>query len=147
MKLSKLFIIFCLGLALSGFAAIGFVSFIEKQKGFDSKNVEKAKERALKAGLKDEQGNPLISSDEFRQHLLANETGYQIVYQEKGDLFLISINGLPFDEMREKAEKKFLSLIQAPPEIACQLNVEVVTTRQTNPDLAGKTLPLSFCQK
>lgn len=144
MKLSRLFIIFYLSLAVSGFAILTLASFLEQQR---AQNIQEAKERALKGGLKDEQGNPMISSDALRQHLLADEKNYQIIYQEKGDFFIISINDSPFNEIREKAESHFLSLTQAAPNIACQLDVRVVTPRWVDPKLSGQTFSLSFCQK
>lgn len=108
-------------------------------------DVQKAKENALKKVLRDEEGNPLISKDKFRQHLLINKDSYQIVYQELGDIFIIFILGSPFEAFREKAEEEFLALIEASENIACQLKVEIKTPMRINPEQAGKIFPLSFC--
>lgn len=123
---------------------LGFVSWLAQQK---SQDAQEAKQRALEKGLKDEQGNQLISSDAFRQHLLVNEEGYQIIYQEKGDFFLISISGSPFNEVRQRAEQRFLSLTAAPPKVACELNVKIVTPQWANPNFSEQTFSLSFCQE
>lgn len=144
MRLSRAFIIFCLAVAGGGFAALQLTFFLEREKALTPQG---AKENALRQALKDSPETPLIGSDEFRQYVLANEQGYQIIYQKRGDFFLISIYDSPFNEVRAKAENHFLSLTQAKPQIACQLKVEIVASGSANPELAGQTFPLSFCNE
>ncbi len=109
--------------------------------------VAKAKETALSKVVQDTQGNPIISADSTRAHLLAQEQEYQILYQEAYDSFLVSINTAPFEEVRKKAEQRFLSLIESPESVACALRVEVVTPNFANPEFSGQKFPLSFCKK
>jgi len=101
-------------------------------------DIEKAKENALPNVLKiNNQSNALI----------INQPGYQILYLKEFGQFLISILKSPFEEMRQKAEQKFLEITQANENTACQLNTIITTPFFANPDLAGQTFYLSFCQK
>ena len=104
-----------------------------------------AKNRALREVLKDAKGNPLISRDWIQSYLLAQEGGYQITYQKTYDTFLISINGSPFESVRQNAETKFLEIVGGDREIACRFKVRVVTPAFANPALAGQEFPLNFC--
>ncbi len=130
-------------LIIAGITLIVGIALLEKSR---SPTPEEAKENALGQVLKDEQGNPMISQDKFQQYLLVRGPEYQIIYQKSNDTFIISINDSPFEIVRKGAEEKFLSLIDASKDIACQLKVKIVTPAFANPELAGKNFPLSFCK-
>lgn len=100
--------------------------------------IEKAKKNALSEVVEtNKQGNKLV----------INESGYQILYLKEFDQFLISILQSPFETIRQEAEKEFLRITQAEKDTACQLDVVITTPRFANPDLAGQTFYLSFCEK
>ncbi len=122
---------------------MGFTSVLQKRA---NQSMQEAKQKALAAGLKDKQGNLLVSADTLKQHLLVNESEYQIIYQERGDIFIISLNATPFNDIRDKAEKRFLALTQASPTVVCKLNVKIVTPQWANPNFSYQTFPLSFCR-
>ncbi len=109
------------------------------------KEYETIKAKALEQVLKDDKGNPIISKDSVQQYLLFEADDYQISYQKAYDLFLISINASPFNDIREKAEKQFLALLDDNAEAACFFRVETTTPFFANPDLSGQQFPLSFC--
>lgn len=112
-----------------------------------AQTTDEARANALNAVLKDTQGNPWITDqNNTRQYILANEKNYMIIYFGKYDSFLIQILAQPFDENRGAAELRFLQIINAPAEIACQLKVTVNTTYAVDPVLSGNNFGLSFCK-
>lgn len=128
-----------------GMGVLALIALQQPQAPSAESGIKKAKETALAKVMKDTKGNPIISTDEVRAHLLAQEEEYQILYQEAYDSFLISVNAAPFAQVREKAEKAFLKLIEAPESAACKLKVEVVSPHFANPEVAGQKFPLNFC--
>lgn len=79
--------------------------------------------------------------------LIENTQDYHFVYFPKNYEFLISIQNKPFEEVRYKAENKFLEEIGIDRKAVCSLNVSVTTPNSINPEFAGKIYPLSFCGK
>ncbi len=111
-----------------------------------AQTVDEARSNAFVIALKDAQGNPLIADkNNSQQYILAEEKDYSIYYFAHYDSFLIQINSLPFDVKRKEAEQRFIQVINAPPEIACQLRVIVNTTQAVDPTHAGNNFHLSFC--
>lgn len=110
-----------------------------------SKEYEATKAGVLGKVLKDDQGNPITSKDSVQEYLLFETGEYQIAYQKTYDLFLISINASPFNDVRGKAERQFLGLLEGNTKAACFFHVEIVTPFFANPELSGQRFPLSFC--
>lgn len=144
LRISQKYILLILIIIFS-LAIIGIILAVYKNWIFLSP-IEKAKENAIKQVLQDEKGNPMISQDKFQQYLLIKDSRYQIIYQKLNDTFIISVNDSPFENVRRMAEEKFLSLIDAPENIACQLKVKIVTPRLANPEFSNQVFSLSFCQ-
>jgi len=71
---------------------------------------------------------------------------YRLLYTPSDNQFLINITGSPFDTLRSVAEQAFLDQLGITQNQACQLNVTVGTSIEANPDQAGTTYPLSFCE-
>ncbi len=74
-------------------------------------------------------------------------TDYNISYNGREDSFLISITGSPFEDKRQLAEQAFVTKLKVSQTDACRLKVSTTTPAFANPDQAGKSYPLSFCQK
>lgn len=71
---------------------------------------------------------------------------YHVFYFAPDQLFTISIQRSPFDEMREIAEQEFLKSLDVSEENACKLNVQITTPLYANPGKAGQSYRLSFCE-
>lgn len=71
---------------------------------------------------------------------------YHLIYYPNSTKFLISILVAPFAKVREEAEKEFLDQLGIVEGEACRLDVVLTTPYFANPDFAGKTYGLSFCQ-
>ena len=71
---------------------------------------------------------------------------YKIIYFPKGEQFLISILGTPFEEAKKEAEQQFLQSLGISESEACELNVSVSTPRFANEAESGKNYKLSFCE-
>lgn len=79
--------------------------------------------------------------------IFAESDKYQEIYHpQRNNFFLISIIGSPFEEARKEAETKFLESLEISAEEACKLNVAITTPRFANPNEAGTTYRLSFCE-
>lgn len=72
---------------------------------------------------------------------------YKLLYLTQYQQFLITIIGSPFPKMRREAEEDFLLLIGVGKDEACKLDVVISTPFSANPDFAGESYPLSFCQQ
>lgn len=111
------------------------------------KKLERAKQNVIEnSARKYEMDVPVAVDKEAEEYRLVETNEYSIVYQKKFDVFIISVTGTPFEQVREKAEQEFLSLTQSTERTACRLNVKIGTPFFANPDLAGKNFPLSFCE-
>ncbi len=71
---------------------------------------------------------------------------FEIIFLPKFEEFLISINGSPFEEKRQKAEEELLGKLSISQEEACKLNVRIITPRHINPQESQQDYKLSFCQ-
>jgi hypothetical protein len=68
-----------------------------------------------------------------------------IIYNISDSSFWVGVNGTPFSDLRNAAEKYFLTTLGISEGDACKLNVtEGVIYSANNPDY-GKSFPLSFC--
>ncbi len=73
-----------------------------------------------------------------------NFTIFYLKYDDK-ESFALSLSGENFEESRKQAEKTLLELLGISEEQACLLSVSEKVPYGTNPDLAGSSFPLSFC--
>ncbi len=86
-----------------------------------------------------------LDTEEYKT--IAYKKGYyHLFYFAPEELFIISIQRYPFDEIRPIAEQEFLKTLAIGEEDACKLNVELTTPGYANPGKAGKTYSLSFCK-
>lgn len=81
------------------------------------------------------------------QDLVPIEKDYDIIYLAKTKSFLISILASPFEDMRKKAEEKFLEKLKVDKETACKLDVGITTPSFVNLTESGQTYKLSFCTR
>lgn len=77
---------------------------------------------------------------------LIHEDGYEILYLEKFDSFLISILKQPFEVYRQVAETALLSQLGISQTDACRLDVTITTPAYVDPALGGNNFSLSFCE-
>ena len=73
-------------------------------------------------------------------------SSYEFTYFKPEDRFLISITGSPFERVRLEAEASFVSQLGIDKAAACKLRVSITTPAFANPDEAGNTYSLSFCE-
>ena len=71
---------------------------------------------------------------------------YSISYILQGQYFQIYIQGSPFKDVRKEAEADLLKQLGVSQEEACKLDVRITTPAFANPNEAGTTYKLSFCQ-
>ncbi len=76
---------------------------------------------------------------------ISDEAGYEIIYFDKFDSFLISILSADFDYQKGLAQEAFLSKLDISEKEACLLNVSITTPVYVNSKLAGQVFRLSFC--
>lgn len=88
------------------------------------------------------QSTPILGYDGF---YIVQTDAYTISYFSQKQGLLISITQAPVLELKERAEKELLRILNISPEQACKLHVEVRTMISVDPDLAGRELGLSFC--
>ncbi len=79
--------------------------------------------------------------------VFAQTESYQQVYILQAQYFIITVTGTPFESARQAAEQDFLKKLGISQEDACVLDVRVGTPYFANPNEAGKTYKLSFCEK
>jgi hypothetical protein len=77
---------------------------------------------------------------------ISKTKNYSILYFPRDSGFIVSVLSSPFEEGRMVAEQEFLRSLDISQEDACKLKVEVTTIYTINPDFAGRSLGLSFCQ-
>lgn len=77
---------------------------------------------------------------------LATSEEFGIVFLPQYNLFIVSIIGSPFEEIRSQAEQALLQQLEVNEEEACKLNVVVNTPVWANEEESGITYPLSFCE-
>ena len=85
-------------------------------------------------------------SSKYGEMVVAENDDFQIVYHSKTKQFLISITSAPFATLRQKAEQELLDILDLTGTQACNLDVVVTTVQFANPEFAGQSFPLSFCQ-
>ena len=78
--------------------------------------------------------------------LFVNENQFNITYYPLDEAFLIIITGIPFEDNRILAEKRFLEELGIETVDACKLKVFITTPRIYNPNEAGINYRLSFCE-
>ena len=87
-----------------------------------------------------------IRVGELEEVLFVNESSYKITYYPQDVAFLIVITGIPFEENRQIAEKRFLEELGIKTTEACKLSVYITTPRAYNPNEAGINYRLSWCE-
>lgn len=90
--------------------------------------------------------NKAETTGELGDALFVDETYYKIVYYPDDKAFLISIQGSPFETIRNQAEEKFLQELGIDQTQACRLQVWITTPNYINPAFAGQNYRLSFCK-
>jgi len=78
--------------------------------------------------------------------IMADNENYQIMYFKFSDEFLVTILGSPFESFQKMAERDLISQLKIDENTACRLKVSVTTPSFANPDEAGRTYGLSFCE-
>jgi hypothetical protein len=87
-------------------------------------------------------GSGVYVSDE-RQ--LGKEAGFSMSYFSEDGSIAIDISSQPLASYREKASRYLLQELGITEAEACELNVYVGVTHETDKELVGKNLGLSFC--
>ncbi|MBI2573951.1 MAG: hypothetical protein HYV78_00965 [Candidatus Wildermuthbacteria bacterium] len=137
----RLFLLFALVLVV-GILALTLPDALVRRK------TEQAKQHIIdNSNVRYERGDSVVVDKDAEEYQLVKTSGYSIVYQKKFDLFIISITGTPFAQIKEQAEQDFLALTESSPQTACRLKVKISTPLYANPEFAGKNFPLSFCGK
>lgn len=78
--------------------------------------------------------------------LLVSTSQYQLVYQQEGERFMISVNDSPYEKVQEEAEQTLLTHLGITADDACWLGVFVSSPYFANPDEAGKVYNPRFCE-
>lgn len=86
-----------------------------------------------------------IPGGEFDDMEVLATSDYHILYFGKTNEFLISITGTPFDRARNDAERALLQALNISEEKACTFLVTISTPLFANPQYAGQSFGLSFC--
>ena len=136
--MKKLFLIVAIVLRIDLAAASTYFWYNRNNSEKNNNLIAKAKENALSTS---------IQTNSVGDVLITKKPDYQIIYIKKFDQFLISVTKSPFEKSRERAEKTFLEMAQTDEDTACQLKVAITTPYYANPDLVGKSFPLSFCEQ
>lgn len=79
--------------------------------------------------------------------IIAENDNYIIDYYNDSQAFSIIILNRDFFKGRKIAEKDILKILNINKKEACQLNITIGTIYSYNPDYAGYTYPLSYCEK
>lgn len=78
--------------------------------------------------------------------LITNTARYQLVYQQEGERFLISVNESPYEQVQKEAEQALLSRLGISADDACWIGVFVSSPYYANPDEAGIVYNPTFCE-
>jgi hypothetical protein len=78
--------------------------------------------------------------------MVVDHPNYKIFYYPINEGFIIPIIASPFEKVRPKAEEAFLQALGIEKEEACKLKVEITTSYAVNPQQAGITHKLSWCE-
>lgn len=113
-----------------------------------NQNVERVEITGVKvANFLDKDNSLPDSAENVPVFITISQTpDYHLFYIPADELFAISITSYPFDEHLSVAEKMFLNTLAINETDACKLNVDITTPTFANPDKAGDTYPLSFCE-
>lgn len=87
-----------------------------------------------------------VKIDTQGDSLMQENPGYSLVYLRPFNEFLISITASPFEKNRKLAEEAFLLRMGITQTDSCRLKVTITTPLSINPNEAGQSYPLSFCQ-
>jgi ABC-type Fe3+-hydroxamate transport system substrate-binding protein len=77
--------------------------------------------------------------------LLADESGFRILYFPGDQSFLITILAEPFNSLRTQAENAFLSIEKISASQACRLTVAERLAHDIEPTMEQREFKLSFC--
>lgn len=78
--------------------------------------------------------------------LIEDNGSYHIVYFPNTRQFLLSIQQSPFEKYRIEAEAALLNLLGINKTQACKLDTVITTPFFANPEEAGQSYKLSFCE-
>lgn len=87
-----------------------------------------------------------VLSMEGEYEVLRSNESYKILHNIPDNSFQIIIYKQPFFEIREFASKAFIEALHISEQDACELNITVSTPASIDPDYAGQTYGLSFCE-
>jgi len=90
--------------------------------------------------------NGIERADQQSYITLSRTKDYHIFYIPSQTVFFVSIVSYPFDTYVAIAEADLLDKLSIPEKEACKLTVDITTPAFANPDKAGKTYDLSFCE-
>lgn len=77
--------------------------------------------------------------------ILASNEQYLISFLKQFNIFIITVNSAPFDQVSKDAENFFLATLGIKKEDACRLTVYVNMTKKVDPQKAGLNYNLSWC--
>ena len=93
--------------------------------------------------------NSFFSAPEIRQDfsnvVFEKSSNFDIGYYPDVNQFVVLLQNQNFDQTRKEAEKAFLDSLQISKRQACQLNVYLGVSLETNFGLSGRDFGLSFC--
>lgn len=77
--------------------------------------------------------------------VLASNDRYLISFLKQFNIFIITVNSAPFDQVSREAESFFVATLGIKKEDACRLTVYVNMTERVDPKRAGLNYNLSWC--
>jgi len=93
--------------------------------------------------------NSFFSAPETEQNfsnvIFEKSSNFDIGYYPDVNQFVVLLQNQNLDQAREEAEKAFLDSLQISKRQACQLNVYLGVSLETNFGLSGRDFGLSFC--
>jgi len=98
---------------------------------------EKINQLSEQAEILNENGDLLFNPE---------KKNYKVFYFPETQQFNISIVSSPFDQVRKTAEEDFFQMMGSDRDFVCSLNVVITTPRFANPNQAGGSYKLSFCE-
>lgn len=78
--------------------------------------------------------------------MVVDHPNYKIFYYPLDQGFLIPIIASPFEKVKPKAEEALLQTLEIGKDDACKLKVEITTASGVNPQQAGFSHKLSWCE-
>jgi hypothetical protein len=166
MEISKLLKVF-LGVVLIGLVLLGIFSLFSRDKDAPSSIVGEGlptvvlrptlrpteifenpgAERLVIGGVEvNNFYNGLSRTNPEGDTLIVDRENYQVVYFPSSESFAVTVLGSSFNAVRGAAEEEFLRILDVDSLEACRLEVVISTPFFANPEIAGESFGLSFCE-